>query len=81
VKKPKSNTEADGYRAHQFHLIRSALEQSLTDPQRAARNELELAVVKLRQRKAQMVENEYYAELEKLLRQLAGFYQQADSQR
>lgn len=76
VKKPKSNFEADGYRAHQFHLIRSSLEQSLTDPQREARNELEMAVIQLRRRKSQMEENEYYGQLETLLRKLAGFYQQ-----
>jgi hypothetical protein len=75
VKKPKPDAQPDGYRAHQFHLVRSTLEQSFTDAQRSERNELELAVAALRQRKAQMEETAYYAELEKLLRRLAVFYE------
>ena len=43
---------------------------------RARRDELELSIGLLRDRKGQLPESEYYAQLEKLLLELAKLYQQ-----
>lgn len=64
----------DGARAHQLHLIRSDTERSMPPDLSQRRNDLELQIEALRQRKAQMDEDEYYAELEKVLLQLAELY-------
>jgi hypothetical protein len=78
VKKPKAAETVDGRRAHQFHLVRSATEQSLPHDLRRRRDALELAVVQLRDR-AQHFDNEdeYYGQLEQLLIQLARVYEPA----
>ena len=76
TKKAASGKSLDGNRAHQFHLIRSEWEQRLTPEQRAQRNELELAVIALRDRKEQFKDEDvYYARLEQELLKLASFYQ------
>lgn len=74
TKKPDGGGAVDGLRAHQWHLVRSAEEAKLTTAQRARRDELELAVAGLRDRKAQLGETAYWAKLESLLVELALLY-------
>lgn len=76
VKKARDGASADGLRAHQFHLVLSEQERKLSAETRARRDELELAIARLREAKAQMKEDDYYARLEKLLLDLAHLYQQ-----
>jgi hypothetical protein len=76
VKKPKAGA-ADGLRARQIHLVHSAQERALPPEIRAKRDVLEREVARLREQKADLPEKEYYAELEKLMLQLAGLYETA----
>jgi hypothetical protein len=76
VKKPKAGT-ADGLRARQIHLVHSAQENALPPETRAKRDGLEQEVARLRDRKAEMPEKEYYAQLEKLMLQIASLYEAA----
>ena len=61
----------DGLRAHQFCLVPSEEERRLSPEIRARRDELELAVAKLRDTKKSLAEDDYYSRLELLLVQLA----------
>lgn len=69
--------KADGTRARQVCLVLSEEEARLTDVQRATRDELERRVEELKDKrvKAKMTDDQYYAELEKLMRELAAVYQ------
>jgi hypothetical protein len=71
VKRAKAGAALDGMRASQFHLIRSEQEQQLPPEIRARRDELEMQIVKLRDGKEKLNEDEYYEELEPLLVDLA----------
>ena len=79
VQKAQDNTSLDGYRAHQFYLIRSEAENSMPPQLRAQRDQLELEVVKLRDAKENFSEDEYFSRLEKLLYKMARIYEQADN--
>lgn len=71
VKTPSGGAAIDGLRAHQWHLIRSREEQTLSAEQRQRRDAIELRIAQLRLRKPQMKEDEYYQELERLLTELS----------
>jgi hypothetical protein len=71
VKRARDGATVDGMRAHQFILVRSAQEQQLAPAVRARRDELELAVGKLRDQKAKMSDDDYYHQLEPMLTELA----------
>ncbi len=75
TKRAKEGAPADGARAHQFHLVRSTAEQALAPDVRARRDQLELEIATLRERKAKLSEEKYFAELEKLLLRLAALYE------
>ncbi len=75
TKRAKDDSTLDGTRAHQFHLVRSAAEQQLAPEARARRDALELKIAKLRETKAKTTEVKYFAELEKLLLELAAVYE------
>ncbi len=75
---PEGGAALDGHRAHQWHLIPRAEERRFPDELRRRRNELELAVLQLRDQKASLEEAEYFTQLETLLVELARLYQQAD---
>ena len=77
VKKPKEGAPVDGLLAQQFVLVRNNVEGQFTLDQRARRDALERAVFLHRERKSQMPQDEYYRELEKLLLDLARFYDEA----
>jgi len=76
VKKAKEGAAADGFRAHQFHLVRSAQERNMPPEVRARRDELELMIARLRDAKNEMKEADYYQQLEKLFTELATLYEQ-----
>ena len=75
TKGAKAGAPLDGLRAHQWHLIRSEVEQRLSPEVRARRDGLELNIARLRLRKAALAEAEYYQQLEVLLVDLARLYQ------
>jgi hypothetical protein len=74
VKKPAGGGAVDGLRAHQLHLIRSEQEQKMPPELRVRRDELELAVARLRELKPTLNTEEYYGRLETLMRDLARLY-------
>ncbi len=74
TKKAREGASLDGTRASQFVLARSSTERLLNPAARAQRDELELAIAKLREQKAKLTEEAYFRELEKLLLQLAELY-------
>jgi hypothetical protein len=76
VKKARDGAAADGPLAQQFVLVPSAEEQKLPEAVRAQRDKLELAVARLRDEKASLAADDYYARLEALLLQLAKLYPQ-----
>ena len=76
VKKAKDGASRDGNRAHQFHLIRSEQEKRMSPERRARRDRLELEVIRHRENKKQMPEDQYYARLEELLLRLARLYRE-----
>ena len=76
VKSAKAGVPLDGLRAHQWHLIRSEAEQRLTPEVRAKRDALEMRIARLREHKAGLREEDYYAQLEALLLEMARLYPQ-----
>ena len=80
VKKVEGGSTVDGRLAHQFHLVRSDSEQQLSPDTRRLRDQLELAVIQLRDRKQEFDnEDAYYTSLEGLLVELARAYETAKS--
>lgn len=77
VKKVADGASVDGLRAHQMHLIRSEREHDLSPAIRSRRDELELAIAKLRETKGQLTESDYYRRLEQLLIELARLYEKS----
>ena len=76
VKKAVSGAGVDWQRAHQMHLVRSDVEKSLPVDVRRERDRIEVRVTSLRDRKAEFEnEDEYYAQLESLLLELARIYE------
>ena len=71
IAKPTDGRPLDGRKAHQWHLVPNAAEAKRSPQDRAQRNNLELAVEDLRDRKDELSEEDYFAELERLLVQLA----------
>jgi hypothetical protein len=78
VKKPDKGQTVDGRRAHQIHLIPNAADQKLTPAQRTRRDQIELAISDLRDRKEKIAKDAYYRELEALLLQMARLYQESE---
>lgn len=82
VEKVEGAAAADGQLAHRLHLVRSDAEQQLSSETRRHRDRLELAVKQLRDRKHDFEnEDNYYAELEQLLVELAGIYENSIPER
>ena len=61
----------DGQHAHQWHLVRNATDSALPPDVLKKRNELERAILALRDRKSKLPGDEYLLELERLLIELA----------
>jgi hypothetical protein len=78
VKRAKDGAALDGSRAHQMHLVLSDRERAMPAELRKRRDELEISVESLRDKKGAMNESEYYGKLEPLLVELAKLYEKAD---
>jgi hypothetical protein len=74
TKRARDGATLDGTRAHQLHLLRSDRERKIPAEIRQRRDELELSIASLRDRKAQFSEDDYYNRLEKLMVELARLY-------
>ena len=77
VKKAKDDASLDGMRAHQLHLFSDAGELALSAEARTRRDAIEQQIEALRQHKAELKEDDYYGQLEKLLVELAMLYRGA----
>jgi len=80
VQKARDDAMLDGYRAHQLHLLHSPAETAMPPELRARRDQLELQVMALRDAKAQLSEEEYFAKLESLLREIALIYERTGTE-
>ena len=78
IKKSAESANLDGYRAHQFNLVKSDIEEKMPLDLREKRNQLELEVIKLRDSKENYPEDEYFSRLEKLLYEMAKIYEEID---
>lgn len=74
IKKAQDNAALDGVWAHQIHLRRNPEEQGWPAADVARRDALEQDLARLRERKGQLPEDEYYRQLEAVLVQLARLY-------
>ncbi len=74
VKKANDARAPDGLRAHQMHLAPNAADRALPPELRARRDALELEIAALREKKATLSEDEYYAKLEELFVGVARIY-------
>jgi hypothetical protein len=79
IKKPRDKSIVDGLFAHQWHLVPGPLQKAFSSEQHALRKKLEHAVLLHREKKSQLPPDAYYAELEKLLLDLARFYESSSS--
>ena len=77
TKRAKEGAASDGTRAHQWHLVPSDRERRLPPEVRRRRDELELQMASLRDRKAGMSEDEYYRQLQAVALELARLYRDA----
>ena len=77
TKSARNGAALDGLRAHQFHLVRSEAELKLAPEVRARRDQIEIAISRLRDTKGTMPEDQYYEKLEGLLLEIARLYEQA----
>ncbi len=75
----RDGAPVDGLRAHQLHLVPSDRERRLPVEVRRHRDELELALAGIRNRKGQMPEDDYYRQLEPILLELGRLYREAES--
>lgn len=78
TKPAESGVAVDGRRAHQWHLIPSDDERRLPPEIRLQRDELELQLAALRDRKSELSEDDYYARIEELLVEIARLYDAAE---
>jgi hypothetical protein len=77
VRHPQNNVEPDGDFARNVDLITTAAERALTDEDRTLRAQYEAELEQLRQQKPNLGEDDYYAQLEIILRKLAAIYVKA----
>jgi len=81
VKQAKDGAPLDGLRAKQWCLLRSEAERKLPAEVRAKRDALELKVEELRGKKSTVSEDDYYAQLETLLVELAKLSREMQEQK
>jgi len=77
VKKPSDKASVDGLSARQIQLIASPEDDNLSAEQLRTRDQLERDVLVLREKKSELPETEYTAQLERVLLQLAHIYESA----
>lgn len=80
IKKSKSKALPDGRLAHRFHLIQSEFERKMSKALREKRDDLELQMLELRDRKETFSEETYYKKLEAVLLKLASVYEKAEEE-
>lgn len=78
IRRAKDGAQRDGIRAHQIHLIPSERERTIPPDVRQKRDQLEISVAALRDKKEKLSEVQYYEELHKLMIELAKLYRMAD---
>ena len=71
TQRAKDGAALDGIRAHQLHFIPSDRERGMPAEVRRRRDELESSIAALRDQKAKIKDDEYYAQLEKLMVELS----------
>ena len=71
LEETKDGKPLDGQHAHQWHLVKNSTDSALPPDVLKQRNELERAVLALRDRKSKLPSDEYLLELERLLVELA----------
>ena len=76
VERAADGASLDGYRAHQLVLLHSEVETQMPAELRAKRDQLELQVMDLRDKKDMFSEHEYYSKLQALLEDIAQIYEQ-----
>ena len=79
VKRADGGVSLDGYRAHQFHIVRSALNAAMSTADRNRRDQLELQIASLRDARGTMGEQQYFTRLEALLKGISVIYAHAES--
>jgi hypothetical protein len=75
TRRPRDGAQLDGPRANQFLLVRSARDRGMPADLRQRRDELELAIERLREEKQKLDADTYYARLEPILLELARLYE------
>jgi hypothetical protein len=78
TQRAKEGAALDGLRAHQFHLVRSEAESDMPPEARSRRDELEMNLAALRDKKAELGDDAYYEQVEQLLVDLARLYMPAE---
>lgn len=78
VQRASDNASLDGYRAHQFYIVRSPAETAMPPELRAKRDRLELQIIELRDARSRYSDAEYFSKLEPLVREIAKIYEQAE---
>lgn len=81
IKVAKDGAEPDGERAMQKVLVKNEFEKRLSVEQIKRRDELERKVRALRRRKEELASDAYYADLEKLLLELAKIYREVEKKK
>lgn len=79
TKSAKDGAAVDGLLAARFHLVRSVREGRLSEETRIRRDQLEQQLAQLRQRKAQLADDEYLKLIEPVLVELAKLYEASES--
>ncbi len=79
ARKPKGTAAADGLKAHQFHLIRTERDRQASPELIRRRNELELQVAALQDKKKTLEEADYYRQLETLMVEVARTYDESST--
>jgi len=77
TKRVKEGATVDGTRAGQFHLIPSDRERGIPTEVKRRRDAIEQKLAALREQKSKRAEDEYYAELDALMVELATIYRDA----
>jgi hypothetical protein len=74
VKMAKNGARPDGLRASQFHLVSGPRETQLPPEARQRRDQIEQDLARLRERKKELSEDDYFQQLEPLLIELSRLY-------
>ena len=79
ARRPKGDAQPDGSRAHAVHLVPNRRERSMPEEVRARRDELQKVLADIRRKKGDVPDDEYYAQVEPILVELAQLYADLDT--